>query len=94
MDFLKKIFGGGSKGSAHMAKNRLQIVLMHDRTDISPELLDNLRDEIVKVLIKYMDIDTGKIGINLEHEEDAVALVASIPVLRIKRGGAIEAAQR
>ena len=94
MDFLKKIFGGGSKGSAHMAKNRLQIVLMHDRTDISPELLDNLRDEIVKVLIKYMDIDTGKIGINLEHEEDAVALVASIPVLRIKRGGAIEAAHR
>ena len=94
MDFLKKIFGGGSKGSAHMAKNRLQIVLMHDRTDISPELLDNLRDEIVKVLIKYMDIDTGKIGINLEHEEDAVALVASIPVLRIKRGGAIEAAQQ
>ena len=93
MDFLKKIFGVGSKGSAHVAKNRLQIVLMHDRTDISPELLDNLRAEIVKVLIKYMDIDTGKIGINLEHEEDVVALVASIPVLRIKRGGKIEAAQ-
>ena len=91
MDFLKKIFGTGSKGSGQIAKDRLRIVLIHDRTDISPDLLNNLRDEIVRVLIKYMDIDTGKIDINLDQDEDAVALVASIPVLRIKRGGLIEA---
>ncbi|MBQ7154731.1 MAG: cell division topological specificity factor MinE [Synergistaceae bacterium] len=87
MDFLKKLFGGSNEpASGQKAKNRLQIVLMHDRTDISPQLLDNLRDEIVKVLTKYMDIDTQKIEIDLDHDEQAVALVANIPVIRIKRG--------
>ena len=86
MDFLKKIFGGGNDGSSQKAKDRLKIVLIHDRTDISPQLLDNLRDEIVNVLAKYMDIDTSKIEIDLDHDDNAVALVANIPILRIKRG--------
>ena len=86
MDFLKKLFGGGSEGSRQKAKNRLQIVLMHDRTDISPQLLDNLRDEIVEVLTKYMAIETNKIEISLDQDDQATALVANIPVIRIKRG--------
>lgn len=86
MDFLKKIFGSGNDGSRVKAKNRLQIVIMHDRTDISPELLDNLRSEIIDVLTKYLEIDTQKIEINLDHDEHEVALVANVPVVRIKRG--------
>lgn len=86
MDFLKKIFGGGNEGSAQKASDRLRIVLIHDRTDISPQLLNSLRDEIVQVLTKYMDIDREKIEIDLDRDEKAVALVANIPVLRIKRG--------
>ncbi len=86
MDFLKKIFGGGSEGSGQRAKDRLKIVLIHDRTDISPQLLNNLRDEIVTVLTKYMEIDREKIEIDLDRDEKAVALVANIPVIKIKRG--------
>ena len=86
MDFLKKIFGSGSEGSREKAKNRLQIVIMHDRTDISPELLENLRTEIIDVLTKYLEIDAQKIEINLDHDEHEVALVANVPVVRIKRG--------
>ena len=86
MDFLKKIFGSDSGGSREKAKNRLQIVIMHDRTDISPELLENLRTEIIDVLTKYLEIDTQKIEINLDHDEHEVALVANVPVVRIKRG--------
>ena len=86
MDFLKRIFGSGNEGSRGRAKDRLKIVLIHDRTDISPELLENLRSEIVDVLTKYMEIDTQKIEIDLDHDENEVALVANVPVLRIKRG--------
>ena len=86
MDFLKKIFGSNNEGSREKAKNRLQIVLMHDRTDISPELLDSLRGEIIDVLTKYMEIDTEKIEINLDNDEHEVALIANVPVVRIKRG--------
>ena len=60
MGFLTKFFGGGNEGSGQKAKDRLKIVLIHDRTDISPQLLDNLRDEMVDVLAKYMDIDTDR----------------------------------
>ena len=86
MDFLKKFFGSDGGGSRDKAKNRLQIVIMHDRTDISPELLENLRTEIIDVLTKYLEIDTQKIEINLDHDEHEVALVANVPVVRIKRG--------
>ena len=68
MDFLKKIFGGGNEGSGQRAKDRLKIVLIHDRTDISPQLLNNLRDEIVTVLTKYMEIDREKIEIDLDRD--------------------------
>ncbi len=87
MDFLKKLFGGGSEGSGQKARDRLKIVLIHDRTDISPQLLNNLRDEMVTVLTKYMEIDREKIEIDLDRDEQAVALVANIPVIKIKRGG-------
>lgn len=86
MDFLKRLFGSGNEGSRGKAKDRLKIVLIHDRTDISPQLLDSLRSEIIEVLTKYMDIDTQKIEIDLDHDEHEVALVANVPVLRIKRG--------
>ncbi|MBQ9904900.1 MAG: cell division topological specificity factor MinE [Synergistaceae bacterium] len=90
MGFLKRFFGSGNDGSGQKAKDRLKIVLIHDRTDISPQLLDNLRDEIVGVLAKYMDIDMKKIEIDLDHDEEAVALVANIPILKIKRGRVAE----
>lgn len=87
MDFLRKLFGStNEETSAKKASDRLRIVLIHDRTDISPQLLNSLRDEIVDVLTKYMDIDTEKIEIDLDRDEKAVALVANIPVIRIKRG--------
>lgn len=90
MDFLKKFFGGGSRDSARTARDRLRIVLIHDRTDISPQLLENLRMEMITVLTRYMDIDTSKIELDLDRDDQAVALVANIPVLRIKRGGGME----
>ncbi|MBQ9564357.1 MAG: cell division topological specificity factor MinE [Synergistaceae bacterium] len=86
MDFLKKIFGGGNDGSGQKAKDRLRIVLIHDRTDISPQLMEELRRDMIGVLTKYMDIDTSKIELDLDRDEQSVALVANVPVLRIRRG--------
>ncbi|MDR1649156.1 MAG: cell division topological specificity factor MinE [Synergistaceae bacterium] len=90
VDFFKRWFGGGACSSAEQAKKRLQLVLIHDHTDISPQLLNNLRIDMIAVLRKYMDIDESKIVMNLDHMEEevgTVALVANIPVLRVKRAG-------
>ena len=88
MEFLRKLFRGRSESSAQKAKGRLISVLIHDRTDISPQLLENLRVEMIALLKKYMDIDESNIELNLDHGGRAVALVANVPVLRVKRGTA------
>jgi cell division topological specificity factor len=88
LEFLRKLFGVRSNTLAQKAKGRLISVLIHDRTDISPQLLENLRMEMIALLKKYMDIDESNIEINLDRGGREVALVANVPVLRVKRGTA------
>ncbi|HEY9746200.1 MAG TPA: cell division topological specificity factor MinE [Oculatellaceae cyanobacterium] len=69
------------------ARNRLKLVLMHDRTQLSPSLLEQMRDDMVDVISKYVEIDKNALELNLESMEsgsNTVALVASIPVLRAR----------
>lgn len=87
VEFLKRLFGSGDESSAKAAKERLRIVLIHDRTDISPQLLDNLRMEMTAVLTRYMEIDENKIEIDLDHDDKSVALVVNVPIVQVKRGG-------
>ena len=88
MEFLRKLLGKRSNSSAKEAKVRLMSVLIQDRTDISPQLLKNLRVEMISLLKKYMEIDEANIEINLDRGSGEVSLVTSVPVLRVKRGTA------
>lgn len=83
MSFLSNFFGGPKSGK--IAKDRLQIVLMHDRADISPEMMDNLRRDIITVINNYVEIDENRIEMQLEKEDGSVALVANIPVMTVRR---------
>lgn len=66
------------------AKNRLKLVLMHDRTQLSPLVLEKMRDDMVEVISRYVEIDRDALEVNLENESNTIALVASIPVLRAR----------
>jgi len=68
--------------SASTAKERLQLVLAHDRSDLSPELLDQMRREILEVVAKYVEIDLSEGDVSLETEDRVTALVANLPILR------------
>ena len=70
--------------SVASARNRLKLVLMHDRTQLSPEMMEKMRDELVEVISKYVEIDNDALDINLESESNTIALVANIPVVRAK----------
>jgi len=83
MDFLKKFFSRNT--SKNVAKKRLQLVLIQDRTDLSPEILEKLREDLIEVIDRYMEIDTSNIEMDLDRENGSVALVANIPVISIKR---------
>ncbi|MCF4112986.1 MULTISPECIES: cell division topological specificity factor MinE [Dethiosulfovibrio] len=84
MSFLDKIFS--KKKSQSVAKERLQLVLINDRSDISPEVLERLREDLISVISSYMEIDTEHIEMDFDREGKKVALVANIPVTNIRRG--------
>ena len=72
--------------SASTARERLQLVLAHDRSDLSTELLDQMRREILDVVAKYVEIDVNEGAVSLETEDRMTALVANLPIKRTMSG--------
>ena len=66
--------------SKDIAKERLQFVLVHDRINLSPEEMKNLRAEMLEVLKKYVDVDDQNVKMELDKKEDIMALVANFPI--------------
>jgi len=84
LDAIMKIFGKPDKSSKEIARDRLKVVLIHDRANISPEVMKMLKDDIIKVISNYMEINKQDMEITLANDETSVALVANIPVQRMK----------
>lgn len=76
--------------SKDVACNRLRVVLMQDRTNLTPQLLERMRGELVELLSKYLEMDKEALELNLEQEGDQMALMLSIPVIRAKDEEEIE----
>ncbi|MHB1653661.1 MAG: cell division topological specificity factor MinE [Desulfitobacteriaceae bacterium] len=85
LEFISRMLGKESGSSKNIAKERLRLVLVHDRASISPQMLNKLREDLIKVISNYMDIDEGAMEVNLSQDDREVALVANIPVMRMKR---------
>lgn len=82
-DFFARLFGRGN--SSNIAKERLQLVLIHDRNDISPEVLERIKVDMIKTLKKYLEIDEKGIEMDLQRQNRSVALVANIPLKTMSR---------
>lgn len=74
------------------ACNRLRVVLMQDRTNLNPQLLEKMRKELIDLLSKYVEMDQEALELNFEQEGEQMALMLSIPVLRAKSEEDIEKA--
>ena len=68
------------KKSANSAKERLQLVLIHDRTDLSPSQLESLKDDLIATISRYIEIDPDAVTINVAQEGRQQRLVADIPL--------------
>ena len=75
-----------------VACNRLRVVLMQDRTNLTPELLQRMRRELVELLSRYVEMDKDALELNFDQEGDQMALMLSIPVIRAKDEAEIEEA--
>ncbi len=84
-DLMKNLFTDqGREKSRDVAKERLRLVLIHDRIGVSPEIIEDLRGDLIEVISKYMDIDEEELEMELNHQDNSVALVANIPVKELK----------
>jgi septum site-determining protein MinD len=82
-DFINKLLGR-QPASATTARQRLQLVLAHDRSDLNPELLEQMRREILEVVSRYVEIDLEEGDVTLETEDRVTALVANLPIKRAR----------
>ena len=82
MSFFDRFF---SKKSAKNAKERLQLVLIHDRTDLNPDLLEAMKNEIIEVISRHIAIDPDAVHINVENEGRSQRLIADIPLKPVAR---------
>ena len=95
-EFYNKVIGffrrteAEEESSKDVARNRLRVVLMQDRTNLTPELMEKMRKELIELLSKYVEMDKEALELNLEQEGDQMALMLSIPVLRAKEESEIE----
>ena len=85
LEFISRMLGKETASSKTVAKERLRLVLVHDRASISPAMLNRLREDLVKVISNYMEIDEAALECNLLQDDNEVALVANIPVVKMKR---------
>ena len=74
-----------SKRSASSAKERLQLVLIHDRTDLTPAELNELKDELIQVISRHVEIEPDAVQIDLQHDGRTQRLVADIPLRSVTR---------
>jgi cell division topological specificity factor len=75
----------GRTRSAKSAKERLQLVLIHDRTDMTQVELEALRDDILAVISRHVDVDPEGVRIDVEREGREQRLVADIPLRSVTR---------
>ncbi|MCA9962449.1 MAG: cell division topological specificity factor MinE [Chloroflexota bacterium] len=79
MSWFGQLFGK-KETSSNVAKRRLQMVLIHDRSDISPGLMEQIRDEIIQVIVKHLSIDPSTVEVSLTQSGQENLLVAEVPL--------------
>lgn len=87
---LFRAFGKSKTKSKNVAKERLKLVLVHDRSDLSPRFLEMIKGDIIRVVKEYAEIDQEGLDIKFtrmkrDYDNTPVsALVANIPIVKVK----------
>ena len=84
IELLERLFSRPGDSSRQQVTNRLKLVLAHDRTDLPPQMLEAMRKEILEVVSRYVELDNDAMEFSLENSERSTALIANLPIRRIR----------
>ena len=86
-NFFRKLVKSEAKqtNSKDTAKERLKLVLIHDRASLSPGLVEELRQDLIAVISKYMEFDEQALDVQVNSEDNIAMLEVNIPISHIKR---------
>jgi cell division topological specificity factor len=77
---LFDLFRRRKNSGKEIAAERLRLVLAHDRANISPGLLEALKDEIIEVISRHLEIEPDEIEVNFRDDQRETRLIADIPL--------------
>lgn len=83
IEWMKRVFGAPTSSST--AKERLRLVLMTDHLALAPEIIENMKRDLVDVISRYVEVDREKVEVNFEREDKALAMLANIPIRSVNR---------
>ncbi len=79
---IKQMFR--SEKSGNVAKNRLKVIIMQDRTNFTPVMMEHLKNDLMEVFNKYLEIEESGLEFNLDKENEEVGLSISIPIRKVR----------
>jgi cell division topological specificity factor len=84
LELIERLFGRNNSSGVD-AKRRLKLVIANDRSGLSQEMLEMMRRDILEVVSRYVEIDAEEMELSLESDQRMTALIANLPVRRVKR---------
>ena len=89
--FLEMIFPwNNNANSRNHAKSRLKLIIAHDRASINPDMMQAMREEILDVVARYVEVDREEMEFSLSNDQRMTSLTANLPIRQIKRIGDLQ----
>lgn len=83
-EILERLFSGHKSNSRGLVKQRLKFILAHDRAALTPQMMEDLRKEILAVVSKYVELDEDGLEVTLESDQRMTALIANLPIRKVR----------